>query len=365
MLSLRRAPCTLLRAGVQRALATAPAALRVAVVSPLDNPALRDMPADVEASLLVGSDVEALMAYGDDLASAEGLLWIPPASPAVLRELVQGGHLPNLKWAHGFYAGVDPIAAFAQEDLLPAGVPLSNGRGAFSSSLAEYALTAALHFVKQVPRCMDNRRERRWDKFVMGELRGLTMGLLGAGSIAQATGRLAKAFGMRTISLRRNLRKEDEAPDSAFDMCLGPYDGPILPAHKQALFSQCDVIVSTLPGTPETRHFVSHDEFAAMRSGAIFVSLGRGVAVDESALDAALRSGRLGGAALDVFEVEPLPDDSPLWDPAHGERLLLTAHNADFTESYFREGWAVWRANLERFRRGEPLATPVDIAAGY
>ena len=334
---------------------------RVAVVSPLDNPALKDMPADIEAQLLIANDVESLLQY-DNLREAEALLWIPPGSPAALSELVKGGHLPNLKWAHGFYAGVDVIADFARNDLAPAGVPLSNGRGAFSSSLAEYALSCALHFVKQVPRCIENRRERKWDKFVMGELKGMTMGLLGAGSIATATAQLAKAFGMRTVALRRNARKTDDT--GAFDMIVGPYDGPILPAHKKALFEQCDVVVCTLPGTPDTRHFVSHAELAAMPPGAIFVSLGRGIAVDEAAVDAALRRGTLGGVALDVFEVEPLPESSPLWDPVHGERLLMTAHNADYTETYFREGWRVWRSNLDAFRSGKPLATPVDIGAG-
>ena len=98
---------------------------------------------------------------------------------------------------------------------------------------------------------------------------------------------------------------------------------------------------------------------------AVFVSLGRGVAVDEAAVDAALRGGRLGGVALDVYETEPLPSDSPLWDPVHGERLLMTSHNADFTASYFQEGWRVWRQNLHAFRSGQPPATPVDPKAGY
>lgn len=312
--------------------------------------------------MFIGNDLTTLLAQ-EGIREAEALLWIPPGSPAVLSELVRGGHLPNLRWAHCFYAGVDVVAPFAREELTPAGIPLTNGRGAFSSSLAEYAITAALHFVKQVPRCIENRRARRWDKFVMGELKGRTLGLLGAGSIATHTARLAKAFGMRVIALRRNARKPDES--GCVDLVLGPYDGPILPAHKKALFEQSDVVVCTLPGTAETHHFVSHAEFDAMAEGAVFVSLGRGVAVDEAALDAALRRGRLGGAALDVFEVEPLPADSPLWDPVHGERLLLTAHNADYTETYFRDGWAVWRENLERFQSGEPLATPVDVRAGY
>ena len=99
-----------------------------------------------------------------------------------------------------------------------------------------------------------------------------------------------------------------------------------------------------------------------MKSDAIFISMGRGVAVDEAALHRALTTGQIAGAALDVFEVEPLPAESPLWDV---DNLLLTAHNADYTESYFREGWKVWAANLARFTAGEPLATPVDKVAMY
>jgi len=139
---------------------------KVAVVSPLDNPALKDLPADVEAEFLIGHDLQDLLS-NESIHEAEALLWIPPGSPAVLKELVRDGHLPNLKWAHGFYAGVDVIADFARTELAAAHVPLSNGRGAFSSSLAEYALSSTLHFVKQVPRCMENRRAKKWDKFVM------------------------------------------------------------------------------------------------------------------------------------------------------------------------------------------------------
>ena len=224
-------------------------------------------------------------------------------------------------------------------------------------------MCAAMHFVKQVPRCMSNRHERKWDKFVMGELRGLTLGLLGSGDIAMATAQLAKAFGMRVVALRRNARKAERA--TPVDVTLGPYDGPVLDAHKRALFEQSDVVVCTLPGTPETRHFVSDAELGALRDGAVFISLGRGVAVDEAAVDRALRAGRIGGVALDVYETEPLPPDSPLWDSAHGERLLLTSHNADYTQSYFDLGWDVWKRNLHAFRTSQPLVTPVDVHAGY
>ena len=102
-----------------------------------------------------------------------------------------------------------------------------------------------------------------------------------------------------------------------------------------------------------------------MKEGAIFISLGRGVAVDEHALVRALGGGRLTGAALDVFETEPLPPDSPLWGVGD-EKLLLTAHNADFTDDYFEHGWRVWRANLDAFLAGAAeLPTPCDARRGY
>ena len=332
---------------------------RVVVLSTDDNPALAHAPLDA-AELLIGGELEDLLKHGEKLQTAEALLWVPPTPPAVLNALIAGGHVPSVRWVHGFYAGVDPIAMIARERLVPLGIPLSNGRGAFSSSLAEYVMTAALHFNKQVPRCLANRRERRWDKFEMAVLKGKTMGLLGFGDIAQHTARLAKAFGMRVVALRRNASKPDST--GLADLVLGPYEGPIQPAHKRALLEQSDVVVSTLPGTEETRYFMSSNEFAMMKPGATFISIGRGIAVDEAALVAALP--RLGGAALDVFEVEPLPSESALWDVSD-DKLLLTAHNADLTADYFQLGWDVWRSNYDCFLRGDPLATPVDPAMGY
>ena len=181
----------------------------VAVVSPSDNPALRHTPHEY-ADFLVADSMTGMLAHGEKLTRAEALLWIPPGPPALLSELLHAGHLPSLRWAHGFYAGVDGMGGFVQ-DLSATSVELSNGRGAFSTSLAEYAMAAALHFNKQVPRCMENRRERVWDKFVMSELRGKTMGLLGWGHIAQTTAVLARAFGMRVHALRRNANKPESS----------------------------------------------------------------------------------------------------------------------------------------------------------
>ena len=289
------------------------------------------------AEFLIGNDMATLQAQ--PIAEAEALLWIAPGPPALLSELVRGGHLPRLKWCHCFYAGVDAIGGFVREDLAPAGIPLSNGRGAFSHSLAEYAMCAALHFVKQVPRCIENRREKKWDKFVMAELRGKTLGLLGSGDIAMATARLAKAFGMRVVALRRNARKPETS--GCVDLVLGPYDGPILQAHKEALFSEADVVVCTLPGTAETKHFVSKAELAAMKPGAVFISLGRAPPSPARALPA------LPCPALPSLPASRRPRDqcaSPRQAASPSTRLRSTRRCA-------AAGWAASRSTSSRRSR--------------
>ena len=118
------------------------------------------------------------------------MMFVPPGNPATLDALYP--HCPDVKWCHSFFAGVDALKGFIQNRLIGTDIPLSNGRGAFSSSLAEYAMCAALHFNKQITRCEQNRREKKWDKFVMNVMAGKTMGFVGFGDIAQMTANVAK-----------------------------------------------------------------------------------------------------------------------------------------------------------------------------
>ena len=231
-------------------------------------------------------------------------------------------------------------------------MPLTNGRGAFSASLGEYVMAACLHFNKQIPLCMENRRSKTWDKFVMPVLDGKTIGLCGYGSIGKSIGRLAKAFDMKVLALCKDPEKEG---DHNSDEALGP-------DQKLEVFRRSDFVVNVMPGTPATANFCNAEAFAAMKSDAIFISCGRGLCVDEDALANALNSGSIAGAALDVFKVEPLPQESPLWNC---KNLLFTAHNADFTEDYFELGWRVWAENYEQYSKGQPLVTLVSKADGY
>ena len=250
---------------------------------------------------------------------------------------------------------MDALTPFIHESLLNTEVSVTNGKGAFSSSLAEYVLTAVLHFNKQIVRCQANRKERKFDKFVMDTMDTKTVGFVGFGHIASLTAAVLKrALNCKIMCVRRNAGKGDEhggVADQTFSL-----------EDRFEMFAQCDYVVSVLPGTPETIDFMGKAEFAAMKKSAVFVSIGRGVTVDEEALADVLESGAIAGAALDVFKVEPLPQESRLWDC---ENLLLTAHNADFTTDYFELGWSVWGQNLQASQEGASMVTPVDKQAGY
>mmetsp|Transcript_4948 Transcript_4948/g.14431 ORF Transcript_4948/g.14431 Transcript_4948/m.14431 type:complete len:340 (-) Transcript_4948:125-1144(-) len=279
-------------------------------------------------------------------------------SPAIMSELWP--HCPNVKWVHSMAAGVDSVVPVLNS--LPRGpeTPLTNAKGAFSRSLAEYAVGAMLHFNKQIPRLVQNRTSRNWEKFIMAELHGKTAGFIGFGDIAQATARLCKAFGMRVMALRnsRNLSGDELADDVCY--ASEAEDG----AAKLQVFQRADFIVCTLPGGPLTKNACGAAEFAAMKPTGVFISMGRGTCVDEPALIEALQAKRIAGAALDVFAVEPLPAESPLWDC---ENLLLSPHNADLTADYMRLTWEVFLARLAEYN--DPSFTAfsgtVDKTKGY
>jgi phosphoglycerate dehydrogenase-like enzyme len=162
-----------------------------------------------------------------------------------------------------------------------------------------------LAFAKRLPRLQRDKARRKWPELEQpsGELRGQTLLIVGAGAIGAEIARLAKAFGMEVLAIKRNVREPVDGVDELH---------PMEALHELA--GRADAIVSVLPGTDATRGVLGEALFAAVRPGAVFVSVGRGSAVDEAALVGALRDGRLAGAALDVFEREPLPANSTLWE---------------------------------------------------
>jgi phosphoglycerate dehydrogenase-like enzyme len=277
----------------------------------------------------------------------------------------------RLRWLHSPAAG---IGAYLTPSFLGRGIPLTNSRGVHAIPIAEHVvgMLAALArgfraaVVEQTTTGM--RRERWWGEGeVPEELHGKTLGLYGYGAIGREVARRAGAFGMRVVALRRRAERPpswdpellraiglpEEEP--RVDRVLGPED-------RDLLLEQSDALVVTAALTPETEGSLDARAFARMKRGSWLVNVARGKIVREADLVEALRSGHLGGAALDVFETEPLPPESPLYTL---ERVLLTPHVSGLSRGFWPREMALFRANLARYREGRPLLNLVDTARGY
>ena len=254
---------------------------------------------------------------------------------------------PRLRWIQSISAGVEE---FAWPVLPEHGVVLTSAAGVYDPGLAESVLGFLLALSARI---LEDARlsPGSWPTGGTRLLRGTSALIVGAGSIGTETGRLLRAAGVRARGIARTPRE----PDEVFEHIRGPAD--LLEELARA-----DHVVNVLPLTPRTRMLFDAAAFGAMKPDAIFVNIGRGTTVDEAALIDALRSGRLGGAALDVFEVEPLPADSPLWTMSN---VLVSPHRAGDHEDWPRDVVALFADNLRRYLVGEPLRNVVDVSLGY
>jgi phosphoglycerate dehydrogenase-like enzyme len=257
---------------------------------------------------------------------------------------------PGVRWIHSRATGLDSLLFPA---LVESDVVLTNGRGVFSPSLAEFAIAALLYFARDFPRLLASQRRGAWEPFEPLDLTGRTLGIVGYGDIGRAVAERAHRLGMRVLALRR--RPALSAGDPWVDETLPP--GALLSLMRRA----DDVVVAT-PLTPETRGLVGETAIGAMKPGAVLVNLGRGPVVDEPALVRALAERRIRGAALDVFETEPLPAGHALWAL---DNVLVSPHCADNTPGWLEAAMRAFLANLERYRRGERLLNVVDKSLGY
>jgi phosphoglycerate dehydrogenase-like enzyme len=253
---------------------------------------------------------------------------------------------PNLRWLHVATAGVDgPLFA----GFIERGVRLTSSTGANAEPIAHSAIAGLLAIERGFTHFMANQREHRWewlpDDQTPRDLRGQVMVVVGLGSIGKHIARLAKAFEMHVIGIRRSPRRDDDPVDE-----LHP------PAALLDVLPRCDWLVVATPLTPETERMIGAREFAALPRGARFLNVGRGAVVDEAALIDALQSGQLSGAYLDVFETEPLPADSPLWDMP---RVIISPHQSSRSRGNAGRVAAIFFDNLPRYARGEPMVNEV------
>lgn len=282
-----------------------------------------------------------------EFANAQVLFsWAGPR-PEVVEILAKA---PKLKWIHTRSVGLDGLLC---PEIIQSPVTLTNGRGTFSQSLGEFVMTGVLYFAKDIPRMRKSQAERRWDVFNVHEISTQTIGIVGHGDIGRAIASRAYGMGMKVLAARR-----DTARRAGDEHVHGVYGNEAL--HE--MLPECDYVVVAAPLTPYTRHLLSTPEFAVMKKGAIVLNVGRGPVIHEAALVEALQSGHLGGAALDVFEVEPLPQDSPLWGM---DNVVISAHTADHTRDWMTDAAKFFVEQFERYRKGEALKNLVDKLAGY
>jgi phosphoglycerate dehydrogenase-like enzyme len=258
----------------------------------------------------------------------------------------------NLRWIHSLSAGVEQILF---PELITSDIPLTNARGVFKRSLAEFAVLGMLWFAKSVPRLLEQKQAHRWETFMVEWIPERNVAIIGYGEIGQECAKLAKALGAQILATRRRpeLLDGDAILDKAF---------PLSGLHD--MLREADYVVLAAPSTPETRGMISDAEFRVMKKSAVIINVGRGTVIDEPALIRALQQDEIAGAALDVFEVEPLPANSPLWDLPN---VLISPHCTDRTKDPDWLDLAMRRfvTNFRHFVAGEPLEFVVNKHAGY
>jgi phosphoglycerate dehydrogenase-like enzyme len=267
----------------------------------------------------------------------------------LLREVL--AMAPAARWVHTRSAGLDDLL-FPELAAHPA--VLTNGSGVFSPSLGEFVLGAILYFAKDFRRLVRNQGAGVWDPFDVHAVEGRTVGIVGYGDIGRAVATRVRAMGMRVLALKRHAPPPGHA-DALVDRVYGP-------EGRCEMLSQCDYVAICAPLTAETRGLIGAAEFAAMKRDAVLVNVGRGPVVDEAQLIRSLSEGRIKGAALDVFDREPLPAGHPFYGL---ENVLLSPHSADHTPDWLDRAMRFFLAQFDRFRQGQPLANVVDKTLGY
>ena len=262
---------------------------------------------------------------------------------------------PSLRWVHSATAGVERVLTPSARER---GLLITNARGVFSDPIAEYVMTMILAVVRRLPELLELQRERTWQPLPARELRDVTVGIVGLGSIGRAVARLATTFGSRVIATRRD-------PGSGTAGVDGIPDGiDRIMSHDElpALLAESDFVVLALPLTHSTNGLMGTRNLARMKSDAWLINVARGRLVDERALVRALEKGRLGGAVLDTLIEEPLLPDSPLWTTPG---LLVTPHTSWSSGRVLDRSIELFCDNLGHFRRGRPFENAVDPGVGY
>lgn len=262
----------------------------------------------------------------------------------------------HLRWIHAPSAAVHDLLF---PELVKSEVVLTNSREVHGPVVAEHVMALIFALAKKIPQAALLQRQQIWGKGEMWnqrtpprEIGGSTLGLIGVGSIGSRVAKMASAVGMRVIAVREHVEKG--SPDGV--------EAVFAPSQIDEMLKQSDFVVLAAPLVTATQNVINPVRLANMKSGAYLINVGRGAQVDEAALVEALLAHRIAGAALDVFDHEPLPSDSPLWGL---EDLLITPHTAGLTEKLWHRHYELFSDNLRRYLASQPLRFVVDKQKGY
>ena len=294
-----------------------------------------------DARIVVTDDKQEIEPLLDEIEIAAGhfpIQWIPRAN--------------RLRWYQQWGAGTDWLMRHPEVRALD--FQLTNASGVHAIPISEHIFAFMLAFARRLPEAMRAQTQRQWNRQEDSpafELAGKTMLLVGVGAIGRQTAHMAAALGMRVTGVRSDPAKTVPG----VDRMVGPQE-------MLAALPEADFVVLTMPLTDETRGIVNHAFIEQMKPSAYLINIGRGGTVDEDALIEALLTGKIAGAGLDVFAVEPLPATSPLWEMPN---VIITGHYSGETPHYNERALAIFIDNLERYANGRPLRNLVDKKRGY
>jgi len=261
-------------------------------------------------------------------------------------------YAPRLKWIQGASTGIGPVVV--QHRWAEQGIVTTSASGVHSVPIAEFVTMSMLCFTKDIFHLFDLKAQRKFERYCTGQLRGKTLGVIGLGKVGTEVARQARGLGVRVIGTKRNV--QGVAPETLH------VDRVYSTAELATMLGECDFVAATVPSTPETFHLLDAKMLAAMKPGSVFINCSRGAITVESELIAALTSGHLRGAALDVFDKEPLPVDSPLWGM---ENVIISPHSASCAEHEDINITNLFIDNLHRFLDGRPLRNVIRPELQY
>jgi phosphoglycerate dehydrogenase-like enzyme len=276
----------------------------------------------------------------------------------------------RLRWIHSPAAAVHQ---FLFPELVNSDVILTNAREVHGPVVAEHVLALIFALAKRIPQSVRFQQKHIWGQEILwedhaapAEIAGATLGLVGLGSIGRNVAKRASALGMKVIAVRHSHFSQNQGEmghPTASETGKAEFVDEVLPSSRlDDMLARADYVVLAAPVTESTQGMIGREQLSKMKPDAYLVNVGRGPLIDETALIEALREKKIAGAALDVFDQEPLPPDSPFWDL---ENVLITPHTAGMTTKLWERHYTLFSENLRRFLTGQPLLATVDKKRGY